>query len=165
MGRSEYDANIAKTEADFSFVDQIDQLFVESDESSLGQVRYQATKDGLVGETSIVLEEYNAIAGDTDETAIDVMFWTERGEPADSNYSIRVATLPQKNQLTEESGPLVTQYDVQRYGNQYIGYVYQSFIDEGREMTPYDYRELQRTLALARAVQLAERRERAMIRE
>lgn len=164
MGRPEYDALAARTEADFSFVDQVDQLFTEGGEASIGEVQYQASRDGLSGEASIVLEEYNRAADANDETRIDVMYWTDNG-PADSNYNIRIASLPQRDTLTAESNPLVTQYDIQQYRDQYFGYVYHSHVDEGHEMTPYDYRELRRVLEFARIVQLAERRERAIMGE
>ena len=122
MGRTEYDALAARTEADFSFVGQVDQLFTESGETSMGQVLYQASQDGLLGETTVVLEEYNPVASANDETAIDVTYWTDDG-PTDSNYSIRVASSPQGDQLTEASDPIVTKYDIQSYRDQYFGYV------------------------------------------
>ena len=130
----------------------------------MGQVRYQASQDGLLGETTVVLEEYNPVASANDETAIDVTYWTDDGS-ADSNYSIRVASSPQRDQLTEASDPIVTKYDIQSYRDQYFGYVYHSHVDEGNEMTPYDYAQLRRVLELARTVQLAERRERVIMGE
>ena len=164
MGRAEYDILAARTEADFSFVRQVDELFTQSGETSMGRVRYRADQDGLLGETTVVLEEYNPVAAANDETTIDITYWTDDG-PADGNYAIRIASLPQRDQLSEASDPIVTSYDIQSYGGQYFGYVQHAHINEGNEMTPYDYRQLGDILDIALAVRLAERRERAIIGE
>ena len=171
MGRPEYNALTARTEADFSFVQQIDQLFIDSGGTSVGQVCYEATQDGLTGQTSIVLEAYNPDVAMADKMTIDVAYWRECGD-ADSSYSISVSSALQALSPNGETDPLVTDYEIHQYNGQYYGYVHHSLLDAGHEsldagheMTTYDYQELERILELAREVHLAEKRERAIIVE
>lgn len=164
MGRQEYDPLVARTEANFSFVDEVDGLFSDTN-APLGEVRFKASSRGLEGHIEIKLDEYSPDAITSDETLVKVSYVTANKQPADDNYRIRVETLPQKR----PNDAIVTDYTVRRDGGrQYVGHVYESLPihkPEVREMTCYDYEELRRILALARTVQLAEQRERAMIKE
>lgn len=170
-GREEYDSELAKQpDCDHSFVETLEDLLYDGDQGIDRSLHYLVSSAGV--EVSAQMDCFTVPRDglyEFDKTHISLEYDKLKDGPEDKQYYIQIQTLPQKDTLVM-SDALKTNYSVSCYnqGESYIGWVegFDASVKNrwsGREMTPYDYRALNRILMLARTVQLAQQRERAIL--